>query len=338
MMKKIMAVITAIGALNVFGADVDRLHDFVEAAYAEGTLRTTMVTNQELAVKALFTDAAANRWRTFTEPEFSKEQIQDFFVGALQLRGPVNDKGSIAGFYNPWIDAILVAECSGEQAAVEGHRLQVRKVADFRFLSGESFRGELHLRKPKNNAVLSGEHYLSKNVAELVAKTRTKFEEIYPEDGVPLLDDHPDNDDADNLREIQTRSALRLKMVSALIADKKRYREAWQIAKIMQDGKLGPMNLMFNSEYAKSFNSTFAQLPPVAREGFEPYGFWSANDDSNVRVYLWVNVKHPRLFAVGYLGIGFRKTVFEWFDFRRADEIVKVFEKAAATAKKGSAK
>ncbi len=310
------------------------LYNLVEAAFAEGVMRETMITNPPLALKALFTADAANKWRTLTEPNFSREQLRDFFVGTVQLCGPVNDKGAVAGFYNPWWDAILVMENYGETVAVTNGEIQVRKTTDFRFLSGESFRGEPHLAVPSAEAVLSTAHLLPMTLASLTAKTRARFDGQYGgTGGIPLLADHPDSDAAENLKEIQTRSALRLKMVSRLLKDKERYKEAWQLAKLLRDGKKATFNLIFSSDYAKTMTAKFLAFPPEIRKGFEPYAYYPSADGSKVRTYAFVNVGHPRLFAVAHLGLGLRKTVFEWFDLARAGEIEAAFRKAEEVRK-----
>ena len=306
--------------------------DLVEASYAESVLRETMITNAPLAVKALFTDDAAAKWTGFVEKNLSSEQVRDFFVGAVQLRGPVSGNGSVGGFFNPWWDAVLVIESSGATVSLKDGEIMVRKVGDFRFLSGESFRCEPHAEIPSVETVAPASRRLPHAVALAASKTRAKFDSLYA-DGVPLLADHSESDAEDNLKEIQTRSALRLKMAHDLIADAARHKEAWQLAKVLRDGRKGTFNLLFSSDYAKMMSEKFVSLPRAARSGFEPYAYYPAKDGSNVRMYVFVNTKHPRLFALAHLGLGLRKTVFEWFDFARADEIVKAFQMAEEVRK-----
>ena len=308
--------------------------DLLEAAYTEYHFRQTMMTNSELSVNAFFTVDAANKWRSLKDANFSNEQTRDFFVGAVQLRGPVSNKGSIAGFYNPWWDAILVTENYGEPVEMEGQPVTIRKVTDFVFLSGEQFRGEPSPEVPSAEAVLSKDHLLPMTVAVLSSKTRKKFDEMYGTlSGVPLLAEHPESSSETNIRQIQTRSALRLKMASDFIHCAKAHKEAWEIAKVLRDSKRGTFNLLFSSDYAKVMSSFFVKLPKTARTGFEPYCYYPASDGSNVRLYVFVNVNHPRLFALTYLGTGWGNTVFEWFDLARADEIVKAFKKAEEVRK-----
>ena len=308
--------------------------DLLETAYTEYHFRRAMTTNSEFAVKAFFTEGAANKWRMLKEPNFSDEQIRDFFVAAVQLRGPVSEKGAVAGFYNPWWDAIFVAENYGEPVAVDGQPVNVRKVTDFVFLSGEQFRGEVPSEIPSAEAVLSKKHLLPMTLALFTSKTRAKFDSLYGGmSGVPLLAEHPESRTSENIRQIQARSALRLKMASDFIRNGKAHKEAWQLAKIMADGKKPVFDLLFSSDHAKLMSSYFVKLPPSVRTGFEPYAWYPAADGSNVRIYAYVNVKHPRLFALMYLGLGHKKTVFQWFDFARADEIAGVFKMAEEVQK-----
>ena len=342
MAKMKLSVFLAGGLMCINGLCADAVGEiaestavaFVEAAYTEHHFRKAMATNSEFAVKAFFSEDAANKWRALKEANFSDEQIRDFFVGVVQLRGPVSEKGSIAGFYNPWWDAIFVAENYGGAVVVDGAVVTVRKVTDFAFLSGERFRGEQIAEIPSAESVLSKEHLLPMTLAALTAKTRQKFDSTYPSTSdMPLLAEHPESDEAANLKAIQTRSALRLKMAHDFIGNAKDYKEAWQLAKIMQDGKKPVFDLIFSSDHAKMMSSYFVKLPPSVRRGFEPYAWYRASDGSNVRLYAYVNRNHPRLFALAYLGTGHKKTVFQWFDFARADEIVNAFKIAEEVRK-----
>ena len=299
----------------------------IESSYAESVLRETMVTNAPLAVGKLFTDDASVKWNAFCEKHLSGVQLRDFFAGAVQLRGPTGGKNSIGGFYNPWWDAILVVESSGDTVSLQGGEVNVRKVGDFRFLSGESFRGEAHSDVPSAESVAPAVRRIPHAVADLAARTRRRFEALYA-DGVPLMADHPDSGEERNVMEFECRSAMRLKMAQDLNSDPARYREAWQLAKLLRDGRKGTFDLVFSSDYAKMMSSRFVTLPKTARDGFEPYAYYSSGDGSNVRTYVFVNMRHPRLFALAHLGLGPRKTVFEWFDFARSDEIVEAFNKA----------
>ena len=330
----VMCMLCAFGDDAVQKMTEDVARDLLETAYTEYYFRQTMITNMELSVKVFFKPDSANKWRALKEANFSDEQIRDFFVGTVQLRGPVSDRGAIAGFYNPWWDAILVTENYGEPVVVDGQPVNIRRVTDFVFLSGEQFRGEPSPEVPSVEAVFSKDHLLPMTVATLVSKTRRKFDESYGAlTGVPLLVEHPASTSEVNLRQIQTRSALRLKMVSEFIHTTKAYKEAWEIAKVLRDSRKGTFDLLFSSDYAKMMSSFFVKLPKTARMGFEPYCYYPSSDGSNVRLYVFVNVNHPCLFALTYLGTGWKKTVFEWFDFTRADEIVNAFKMAEEVRK-----
>lgn len=317
---------------NNMTVEENLIYEKIETAYAEGVLRETIITNEHLAVKALFSTEAAVKWKALTESNFSSEQIRDFFVGAVQLRGPVTKKAAVGGFYNPWWDTIFITESYSENVNVSNKEVRVRKIGDFRFLSGESFRGEKHSEIPSVESVLANEQLLPMTVAKLTAKTRKRFNDIYGS-GIPLLADHIDSESVDNIKEIQVRSAMRLKMVQNLLVDASRYKESWQIAKVLRKSKKGTFDLLFSSDYAKMMSEKFTSLPMVLRSDFEPYAYYSSKDNSKIRMYVFVNVKYPRLFALAYLGLGYRKTVFEWFDVARADEILKAFKVAEEVKK-----
>ena len=69
---------------------------FFDASYTDSMIRETGIDNQELLVAKLFSDGAAKKWKSLTEQNFSKEQIRDFFLGAVLFRGTVSERGGIA--------------------------------------------------------------------------------------------------------------------------------------------------------------------------------------------------------------------------------------------------
>ena len=329
-------VLTAIAALAAFASSSaaqisPKARERIEAAYAEESLRVTMITNQSLAVRALFSTAAAGRWKAFTEGGFSSEQVRDFFCGAMRLRGPVDARGAIVGYYNPWWDAIIVCECFGEECASRHKLVFVRKVSDFRFLSGETFRGEAHAAKPACPTVFGNERGLAAAIAAATAETQRKFREFYAKAPEPLLAVHPFGDTRESVAEIRLRSAARLMMAANLAGSAERLREAWRIAELLKNGTSDALDGLFGGG-AKVMSASFAKLPAIARADFQPYGYYAGKDGPG-RTYVWINVTHPRLFAIGHLGFGDGKDAFGWFDLSKAEEIDVQFQKAVSAGK-----
>jgi hypothetical protein len=93
--------------------------------------------NLDTALREWATADFRTRWDREVGAHFATaEAIQwhDFFSSAIVLLGAVGPDGGIVGFYNPWIDGLLLAHLAGEG---ERPRLQ-----DFLLVAGESWRGE----------------------------------------------------------------------------------------------------------------------------------------------------------------------------------------------------
>lgn len=80
-------------------------------------------------------------------------------------------------------------------------------------------------------------------------------------------------------------------------------------------------------------SQTFCRLPENIRADFEPYGYYPDRNGGKARVYVYINTRFPRLFAVTSVGLG-SESSFEWYDFLRCEELLKGFE----MAEKGGAK
>lgn len=305
----------------------------VDAVITESTLCEQGAIDPENAIKALFTKSAADKWNAFTGDDFSQEQLRDFFCGAFILRGPVSEKGGIAGFYNPWWDAILITEsyltkisfANDSNGMEEG---EIRQIGDFVFLSGASFREDKGSDTAVAEKLASPKGSPSEIVLELTSRTQKQFETMYGKMKVPLLLDHPGAKSESSKKQIIACAGIRLKMTHLLLNDKTRYEDIWSIAKILRTGKRDTFDLLFPSEFGKMMTRTFCRLPEDIRADFEPYGYYPDKNGGKARVYLFINTQFPRLFAVASLGLGADKNVFEWYDFAQCDELVKAFEMA----------
>lgn len=300
-----------------------------EAAIPESELRERGAIEPNFAVKALFLENAIRKWDMMTKDDFSEEQLRDFFCGAVLIRGPVSDNGSIAAYYNPWWDAILITESGKSTVSTAKEEGKLRMVNDFVFLSGTAFRGD----KEKNDLsvaekIASPDGSPSKFALELTSRTRKKFDEMYGKMKFPLLLDHPGEGSETSKKQIVACSGIRLKMTQLLLKDKVRYNDAWSVAKVLREGDRDTFDLLFPSEFGMMMSRTFCRLPKNIRADFEPYGYYPDKNGGKARVYVFINTRFPRLFAVASLGLGIDKNTFEWYDLAQSDELIEVFEKA----------
>ena len=313
----------------------DNASYFMDASYTDSKIRETGMDNQDLLVSKLFSDGAAKKWKGLLEQNFSKEQIRDFFVGAVLMRGPVTERGGIAAFYNPFWDTILITESFSVKVNVDGKTENIRKVNDFRFLSGAIFRGDSEeASRTVVTDITRPPAGVAYAVCSLFARTQKHFNSLYADLKYPLLMNDEDDRSEENIKQIQACSALRLKMVVSLAEDKENYKEAWQLVSTLKKGNIVIFNLLFSSEYAKLMSEYFVKMPMEIRQDFEPYAYYPDKSNSKICCYVYVNIRFPRLFAVMILGNGYGNTSFEWFDFAYSDEIDTAFGEVLKEAQK----
>ena len=308
---------------------------FFDASYTDSMIRETGIDNQELLVAKLFSEGAAKKWKSLTEQNFSKEQVRDFFLGAVLFRGTVTERGGIAAFYNPFWDTILITESFDVTMNIKGKTESIRKVNDFRFLSGAVFRGDSEDTARKIVADIAKPPLsVAYTICGLFSRTQKHFNSLYANLKYPLLMNDENDRSENNLRQIQACSALRLKMATTFADTKENYKEAWQLVPTLKKGKLPMFRLLFSSEYAKLMAEYFVKMPTEIRQDFEPYAYYPDKTNPKVRCYVYVNTKFPRLFAVMVLGTGYGNTSFEWFDFAYSDEIETAFGEVEKEARK----
>lgn len=320
----------AAGLLCTFGgvgAEETEMDYQLDAALTESELQTQGARNPEQAFRALFSESAAKKWQSLTGDIFIPEQIRDFFCGSVLLRGPVSKDGAIAGFYNPWWDAILITESYQTTANVDGESGKIRKVNDFAFLSGAAFRGESLSDTAVAEQLAAPGGSPSRIVIRLMALTQRKFTDLYGSQSVPLLLEHPGDGTEASMRQIIACAGVRLKMTQLLLKNKIRYNDCWSLAKTLRTGEIGTFNLLFPSEFGTMMSQTFCRLPENIRADFEPYGYYPDRNGGKARVYVYINTRFPRLFAVTSVGLG-SESSFEWYDFLRCEELLKGFEMA----------
>ena len=295
---------------------------FAKMAATEDAFRTMAARDPQMAVNGFFDNLAKLRWENFTR-DFSREQLRDFFLGALIFRGAFSEAGGVTGYYNPWWDAILLTYSRGLP--------DIPRVREFDFLCGELFRGEAVPEKPEYGSVLPEREPLTVSVMALQEKTRRHFEKLFSGGAAATrLERNPGGRLAANLRTIQARSALRLKMYSMLLHDQARYREAWEMAGFLQNGDGRNFFPVFTTSENRPLIEAFLKLDPLLRQGFVPYGYIPSSEG---RLYLFVNGEVPRLFATMSLGGGWRRTIFEWYDLDRAEDFMKIWNSRTEVAK-----
>lgn len=300
--------------------DQKQVINYAKFTMTAETFRKMAAQSQE-NVEPFLAKSKKATWRTSFKA-FSEEQMRDFFIGALIYHGGFSDKKAVIGFYNPWWDTLLLTEYIMTES-------DIPKIEKFYFLAGETFRNEKISEIPDYSGVVSlDETPLAINVTRLQQKTLAVFNESYSS-----LDDNRIEEKysltgeklKENLKAIQIRSALRLKQVSDLIKNKKHYNEAWLLAQMMRTGAKRDFKQIFTVDANQEIIRHFLELDPKLRSGFVPYGYITRTEQGKERMYVFVNSEVPRLYATASLGGGWRKTIFEWYDFGLGDRLLKIW-------------
>ncbi len=304
-----------------FTPEQEEVVDFFKMTLTYEAFRKLAAESPEKAIEGFFTDRAKLRWENLTK-DFSREQLRDFFLGALIFQGGFSADSAVTGYYNPWWDAILLTESSGLPA--------IPKISRFYFLAGEMFRKEKIADIPDYSGVFSLDNPLAINVSRLQQKTLAAFNKLYSSMEQTTLPAHKNSHSEENLKAIQFRSALRLQQVADLIGNRAHYDEAWLLAQMLQTGVKRDFKQIFTVDANQAIIQNFLAQDSTLRTGFVPYGYISSK---NGRMYIFVNWEVPRLFATASLGGGWRKTIFEWYDLGRADQLLEIWNSRKEAAK-----
>ena len=294
--------------------EVQEAADFSMNALTEESFRRAAAKTPEGAVKAFFSPRAAMRWSALVQ-EFSTEQLQDFFGGCLIYRGPFGQSGAVCGLYNPWWDTILLLETRGLP--------DVPKVQRFYLLAGEVFRGE-KIGTGTIVTVVPKDAPISVEACRRQVATLHVFEELYSGEQNTLRK-HPDSMDRENLQLIQLRSGGRLKLISELLKDQKRLKQAYEFTRLLRDGGMKDFSFIFPDKFNREIIRAFLKLDPRLRRNFDPYGYIPAQESLQD---LYVNTEFPRLFATVTLSRDYKHSSFEWYDFDHSMRVIAIWDEA----------
>lgn len=298
---------------------MDNFIHLAKYAMQESAFQKLAVTDAAGAAKAFMDKKTQMRWRKITT-NFSQEQIADFFTGAIVFRGTISNQGSVAGFYNPWWDTILL---------VWSHGLpDVPKINRFIFLAGEIFRRDSLATTPATSTIVPLTNPLVVEAAQKISSTKKYFESSF--DTADKCSDYFPTYDADaNEIIIQTRSALRLKLILMLLKNNRHYREAYAMCSLLAEGNPKRIKKLFPSANEAGFIRTYCGLNSMLRNDFVPYGYLPIK---NGRMYLMINKAFPRLLVTMTLGSETDNSL-EWYDLNESEKILQIWNSRKAVTK-----
>ena len=293
------------------------------------------------AIQFYFAESARAAWKVSVEDILAVQQLTDFFTGAMMLSGPVRQQDGIVGLYNPWWDGILLLQIKKEDKLMEGQ--PIGKIAKFRFVSGEAFRGEELPDDVDCRTVVPEKNPLSPELWRVTAGTRQKFEEYFPigdQSGIGwgtkgtklikrLEDDSIKGKDRDRLI---VRSALRLQHSVALLKNNRDTGIAAVLTRLARNGNVYQLYQHFREKNSRPLLQSFAKIPEMFRKDFTPYCYVPTESGT---LYVLVNKKVPRLYVtVSLLPQPTAVTSsMEWFDLIQADELLAAWNNRKEVAK-----
>ena len=203
-------------------------------------------TEQELAKRVLTAAARANVWRLsmaedvdrtmerstglevlarwqrdviagYFEPD-DRNELRDFFSGAVTLIGPVSAAEALAGFYNPWSDAVFLCVMADAD--------NKPRITDFAFISGEAWRGETIASRDDMFGWFNSTDPLLLAVSKAYSRTVELFNQRYPNTGaVVLLTDDVKSSmgtQGEELAPIKVRTLSRMAMIRDMFSEENR--------------------------------------------------------------------------------------------------------------------
>jgi len=295
--------------LGAFAAEAQKMDEKTLNTLKNATfiseVRKSAIVNSAGTVKAFFAQRAQMRWQRISN-EYSEEQINDFFLGAVSLNTSNTDYGCL---YNPWWDAVLLFKLSGLP--------DVPKVDNFCLASGCKFRREENLSaKNLQGTVPQDARPYAVDLWDITSRTTKYFKESFSGNEGGEFARLQVNDAADTER-IQVRSAVRLKLLLKFLQNKSMQRESRRICNYLAAGHEEKMLKYFKDPFGAGFVKSYASIAGELRQNFVPYCYFPG---PNGVLFVFFNSDFPRvLVTVTYPRKGFDR-ILEWYDLSKSSE------------------
>lgn len=304
-------------------------------ATAVSAFREAAMINPAKAIEQTFSESARSKWQLKIDPNMIVQQQTDFFMGGILLSGPVGSKESVVGLYNPWWDALLALKLRGVDP--NDPSIARPQVIDFLLMSGETFRGEaVSTNAVSCVTVVPEKDPLSVELWRVTARTRARFQEMFPLDGTPswgkLAAISLKMDWSSELIVLQARSLLRMQHSIALLNNARDTGIAAFLARLARRGTALQMHTYFGKKECRPLVNTFLEVPKIFRSGFIPYGYVPTETGT---LYVLVNKETPRLYMTVTLDREIKAATsgMEWFDLSQSDELLAAWNNREGGAK-----
>ncbi|HOM58423.1 MAG TPA: hypothetical protein PK770_01020 [Kiritimatiellia bacterium] len=250
------------------------------------------------AVKKWGTGAFQAKWTRDVREVFNEHEtiaLKDFFTSAVVWVGGMKGPHGIVALYSPWSDALLVIE-----QRVEAGPSPKASFSDFRFVSGESLRGDSATITPEGSFSLHPlREPLTVAISRLYAPSVAMFTRLYPPEGAPELLPAALRDRIDSpvgeLILIKARLVLRLNMFQDYLSAENK---GWMIQsgvliRALTAGDPAALRKFLSEKQSPAIIETVCALPPETRKTFTPVYFSKARDSVIMGL---VNPTAPRWF------------------------------------------
>lgn len=272
----------------------------MEITATANVFRVKAISDPTAAVDEWGTRSFKKKWKKEIAPLFAgaeEMELRDFFSSTVLWIGRMHKDVAIVGFYNTWIDGLLIVEID-----IGGKKPEMD---DFCFIAGETWRGENLAANPeKVFALYTGDEILTVALAKMYHVSDVLFRTHYPIDEKPILLPKAIRkivgSNSEELIPIKARMLYRLQMYRNYLAKDNR-NVLMTVGGLMRQLKNGDKNklLTFLSEQQdKGVAETALMLPSQVRDKFEPYYFGKGDKKAIVAL---VNPSAPRLIVVAGL-------------------------------------
>jgi hypothetical protein len=236
------------------------------------------------------------KWQKEVMPLFPAtndvQQLHDFFSSAVVLLGRTDNIGQgVAGFYNPWLDGLLLIKV--------GPGAEHPVLEDFCFIAGETWRGETVKTGDDILALYQIKEPLTITLARKYAPTVDKFNRLYPVDAPCELLPEAARPGLGGTREelapIKGRMLYRAKMFRALFEKDNLpvVRAAKELRALLPEGDESKLMVYLSPDQNGEMLHTICQMPPLLRRNLAP-NYFVKNPATRSSIMALVNSEMPR--------------------------------------------
>lgn len=292
------------GDLVVKPPEQQRAEQIVEITVAADALRLQLAEDPYSDATGRVTEDFDKTWTGQVLPRFQEDKrlLKHFFATSLILLGRLESDQCVVGFYNPWVDSILLTSWKRSNGTWRANALVL--------CSGEEWRSRTVDKSVAAPGWLKTGQSLTKSVIQETHEAISVFEKLFPLDGTfefPVIEatDPPDED----LGIIKLHMLFRLAYAKEKFAkDRLEAMEALvkRATDVIAQGSKEAVGGLVSAQQDAYVAETITMLPENVRKSL--YAHWFVAKGEEVSVILGSPVV-PRLFVVLFLDFGQKQAI-----------------------------